>query len=325
MMNKRKLGKSDIEITPIGLGTWQFSKGRGLVGGFWKSIDDETTLAVVKAALDGGISWFDTAEIYGRGNSELSLAGALTRLKPAPGSVRIATKWWPLLRTSANIPRTIGERLDCLSPWPIDLYQIHQPFSLSSVERQINAMGDLVEAGKVGAVGVSNFSAAAMEEAHAVLARRGIPLVSNQVRISLLDRSVEATGIMEAARRLGITLSAYSPLAQGVLTGRFHDDPAALGAVTRSRRMSGSIKESALARTRPLVEELGRIAAAHKATRSQVALNWLINFWGQTVVAIPGASKPSQAAEAAGAMDLALGPEEMASLDRLSREAGAKA
>ena len=319
-MNKRKLGKSGIEVTPVGLGTWQFSKGKGLVGGFWKSLDEGTTKAVVKAALDGGIDWFDTAEIYGRGNSERSLAGALSALKIVPGSVRVATKWWPILRTAGNIPATIGERLECLSPYPIDLYQIHQPFSFSSVAKQMDAMGDLVEAGKVRAVGVSNFTAAAMEEAHAVLAKRGIPLASNQVRISLLDRSIERNGLLEAAKRLGISLIAYSPLAQGILTGRFHDDPGAMGSVTRMRRMSGSIRPETIAKTAPLVAELKKVASAHGATPSQVALNWLVSFWGEAVVAIPGASKPSQAAEAAGAMKFELTGSELSSLDALSRD-----
>ena len=218
-MNRRRLGKSDIEVTPIGLGTWQFSKGKGLGGAFWKSLDDGATTAIVKAALDGGIDWFDTAEIYGNGNSERSLSAALASLRVAPGSVRIATKWWPVFRTARSIPATIGERIDCLSPYPIDLFQIHQRFSLSSIARQLDAMGDLLVAGKVRAIGVSNFSAAAMEKAHSVLAKRGIPLASNQVRISLLDRSIERNGLLEAAKRLGIALIAYSPLAQGILSG----------------------------------------------------------------------------------------------------------
>jgi aryl-alcohol dehydrogenase-like predicted oxidoreductase len=321
-MNKRKLGKSGIEVSAIGLGTWQFSKSRGFVGGFWKSLDDETTKAVVKAALDGGIDWFDTAEIYGRGNSERSLAAALSALKVAPGSVRIATKWWPFLRTAKNIPATIAERLACLSPYPIDLYQIHQPLSLSPVAKQIDAMGDLVEAGVVRAVGVSNFTAAAMEEAHSVLAKRGIPLASNQVRINLLDRSVERNGLLEAAKRLGISLIAYSPLAQGILSGRFHDDPGAVDSVTRMRRMSGSIRPATIAKTAPLVAELKRVASAHGTTPSQVALNWLVTFWGEIVVAIPGASKPSQVAEAAGAMRFELTGPELDSLDKISREIG---
>jgi len=318
-MNKRRLGKSEIQLTPIGLGTWQFSKGQGMAGSFWSALDDETTTGVVKAALDGGIDWFDTAQVYGNGNSERGLAAALKALGVKPGSVRIATKWWPMLRTAGNIPKTIGQRLECLSPYPIDLYQIHQPLSLSSVEKQIEAMGDLVKDGKVASVGVSNFSARAMERAHAALARKGLPLVSNQVKISLLDRSIERNGVLETAQRLGITLIAYSPLAQGVLTGRFHDDPGSMQSVTRARRLVGSIKRSTLERTRPLVDELKTIGAAHQATASQIALNWVVSFWGDTVVAIPGASKPKQATEAAGAMSFELTREELDRLDRLSR------
>lgn len=318
-MVKRRLGRSQIEITPIGLGTWQFSQGKGLVGAFWKSLDADATKAVVKAALDGGIGWFDTAEVYGWGNSERSLSAALASLGAAPASVGIATKWWPLLRSSRSIAATIGERLSCLSPYPIDLYQVHQPYGLSSVAKEMGAMADLALAGRVRAIGVSNFDAAAMEEAHAVLARRGIPLVSNQVRINLLDRSFERNGLLEAARRLGVTLIAYSPLAQGILTGRFHEDPAAAASVTRLRRISGSISAGTIARTAPLVAELRRVGAAHGASASQVALNWLISRWGETVVAIPGASKPSQAAEAAGAMAFELAAAELDSIDSLSR------
>jgi aryl-alcohol dehydrogenase-like predicted oxidoreductase len=318
-MNRRRLGQSDIEVTAIGLGTWQFSKGKGLGGGFWESLDDGATRAVVKAALDGGIDWFDTAEIYGNGNSERSLGTALASLRVVPGSVRVATKWWPVLRTARSIPDTIGARIDCLSPYPIDLYQIHQRFSLSSIARQLDAMGDLVKAGKVRAVGVSNFSAAAMEKAHSVLAKRGIPLASNQVRISLLDRSIERYGLLAAARRLGVTLIAYSPLAQGVLSGRFHDDPTAIESVMRLRRISGSIRPEKIRRASPLVAELKRVAVLHAATPSQVALNWLVNFWGDTVVAIPGATKPSQASEAAAAMKFTLSAAELDSIDRISR------
>jgi aryl-alcohol dehydrogenase-like predicted oxidoreductase len=274
---------------------------------------------VVKAALAGGISWFDTAQAYGNGASERALARALGGLGVKPGEVRIATKWWPLLRTARNISKTIAERLACLSPYPIDLYQIHQPLSVSSVARQIDAMADLVEAGKIRAVGVSNFSAEAMGRAHAVLAQRGLPLAANQVRVSLLDRSIERNGVLDAARGLGVTLIAYSPLAQGLLTGRFHDDPSTIGAVSFGRRMASSIRQRTLARTRPLIDELKRIGAKHGATASQVALAWVVQFWGDTVVAIPGATKPKQATEAARALKVELSRKELDKLDELSR------
>jgi len=319
MTRKRRLGKTDIELSPIGLGTWQFSQGGGLAGKFWASIDQDMTAAVVKAALEGGISWFDTAEAYGRGNSERSLAAALAVLGVKPGSVSVATKWWPLARTAASIGRTLGERLGALAPYPIDLHQVHQPISLSTVRAQMNAMADLVAEGKVRAVGVSNFSARAMEEAHAALAARGIPLASNQVRVSLLDRAVEANGVLDAARRLGVTLIAYSPLAQGILSGRFHGGGGTTGGLPWMRRMMSGLGPRAVERTALLVAELEAIAAAHGASPSQVALAWLIQFYGETLVAIPGASRPAQASQAASAMDLALGRVEVERLDSLSR------
>jgi aryl-alcohol dehydrogenase-like predicted oxidoreductase len=319
-MTKRMLGKSDMEVTPIGLGTWQFSNASGLAGGLWKSLDDGTTAAIVKAALDGGINWFDTAAVYGGGNSERSLASALAANGVTPGSVRIATKWWPVLKSYRDIPRSIQERIDCLSPYPIDLYQIHQPYSVSSVARQVDAMADLVDEGKVRWIGVSNFSAKAMEEAHARLAARGMGLVSNQVRINLLDRSVERNGVLETARRLGVTLIAYSPLAQGILSGRFHEEGADIRSVPAVRRAMSSLSPATIRRTSALVSELKRIGSAHGTSPAQVALNWLANRWGDVVVAIPGASRPSQAAEAAGAMGFELGRGELDSIDRLSRE-----
>ena len=121
---------------------------------------------------------------------------------------------------------TIGTRIECLAPYPIDLFQVHIPWSLSSVAAQMREMAELVRAGKVRAVGVSNFSASQMARAGAALQAEGLPLASNQVRINLLDRSIESNGVLDLAGGTGVTLIAYSPLAQGVLTGRFHDDPA---------------------------------------------------------------------------------------------------
>jgi aryl-alcohol dehydrogenase-like predicted oxidoreductase len=316
---RRRLGRTSIEITPIGLGCWQFSGGSGLVGGYWEALPQETVDEIVRVSLAGGINWFDTAEIYGRGRSEQALARALQAAGQKDGDVVIATKWWPVPRTAKSIGATIGERLRCLGGFSIDLHQVHQPFSFSSVEAQMEAMAELVAAGKIRAVGVSNFSAARMRRAHAALERRGIPLASNQVRYSLVDRRIESNGVLAAARELGVTIIAYSPLGQGILSGRFHADPALIRSRPGPRRHMAAFRPSGLARTRPLVDELQRIAAARAATASQVALNWLLHVHGETVVAIPGASRPRHAEEAAGAMAFRLTDEEMSRLDDRSR------
>jgi aryl-alcohol dehydrogenase-like predicted oxidoreductase len=319
MTERRRLGRTSIEITPVGLGCWQFSGGHGLVGGFWEALSQDAVDEIVRVALAGGINWFDTAEAYGKGRSERALARALADAGREDGEVVVATKWWPVLRTAGSIGTTIDERLRSLDGFSIDLHQVHQPFSFSRVESEMEAMADLVAARKIRAVGVSNFSAARMRRAHAALAKRGIPLASNQVRYSLVDRRIESNGILDAAKELSVTIIAYSPLGQGILSGRFHDDPALIRTRPGPRRHMSAFRPGGLARTRPLVEEVRRIAGAHGVTASQVALNWLLHAHDETVVAIPGASRPRHAEEAAGAMGFRLAAEEMSRLEELSR------
>lgn len=316
-MNPRRLGRTDIEISPLGLGCWQFSQGKGLTGGMWSVLDQVTIDAVVGRALGGGINWFDTAEGYGNGQSERALSTALRDLKVQAGEVVVATKWLPILRTAANIPRTIDERLSILQGYPIDLYQVHLPWSFSSIRSQMREMAKLLRAGKIRSIGVSNFSARQMEEASTALQAEGVILASNQVLINLLDRRIEQNGVLEAARRLGVTLIAYSPLAQGLLTGRFHENPNLARFLPTGRRSrfspaSRAYRAESLARTRPLIEELHKIAQSHGASVSQVALAWLITYYDDTVVAIPGASRPEQAGECAAAMNLRLTENELA-------------
>jgi len=319
MVKLRRLGRSDIELSPVGLGCWQFSEGFGLIGGFWEALPADAVQEIVDASLSGGLNWFDTAEAYGNGRSERALSAALTRLGRKPGDAIVATKWQPFPRTAANIGKTIDERLACLSPFPIDLHQIHQPFSLSTVGGQANAMADLVQAGKIKTVGISNFSAKRMRAIHAALARRGVPLVSNQMQYSLLDRRIESNGVMAAAKELGITIIAYSPLAQGLLSGKFHEDPSLIKNRVGPRKFLPNFRPKAMERSRPLIEELRKIATAHGATPSQVALSWLIQFHGDTVVVIPGATKRRQAEENVGTMQLTLSPDELRRIDELSQ------
>jgi aryl-alcohol dehydrogenase-like predicted oxidoreductase len=318
----RRLGRTDIEVTPIGLGCMQFAGDGGLAARFYTPLAQDAVTAVVRAAVDGGIGWFDTAEMYGHGHSERVLATALKELGIAPGEKTIATKWAPLGRTARNIPATIDTRLECLRGYPIDLYQVHEPYTgLSGPRAEMRAMARVLREGKIRAVGVSNFSAKRMAVAHEALKAEGIALATNQVSVSLLHRDIERNGVLAEARRLGVTLIAYSPLAGGLLTGRFHDDPAAARALRPLRRLTrrGAFSSNGLQRTAPLIEELRAIADAHGATVAQVALSWLTTFYGDTVVAIPGASKPQQAADAAGAMGIEPSAAELARIDEVSR------
>jgi len=266
-IKKINLGKSEIEITKIGLGCWQFSGGSG------------------------------------------------------NGDIVIATKWWPFPRRARSIRKTIDKRLNYLDGFGIDLYQIHQSFSLSSTKALMDAMADLVEKEKIRSIGVSNWSANKMRKAHQILEEKyGLPLVSNQVKYSLFDRKIETNEILETAKELGITIIAYSPLEQGLLTGRFHEDPSLIKKFGRMRKMMslGIRPKKKLKRTQPLIDALEEIAQAHNATPAQVSLNWLINFHGDVVVAIPGASKASQIEQNIGAMHIKLTKDEMSRLDELT-------
>jgi len=319
MKKLRPLGQSELLVSPMGLGCWQFSAGKGLIGGFWEALSQERVNSIVQASLAGGINWFDTAEAYGNGASEEALSTALRTLGLGPGDVLVATKWQPFFRRASHIKRSIGERLERLGGFPIDLHQIHSPLSFSGIRAEMEVMADLVEEGKIRTVGVSNFSARMMREAHTVLAARGIPLVSNQINYSLLQRKAESNGVMDAAKELGITIIAYSPLGQGLLTGRHHEDPGLIRTRPGPRKRMPAFKHKGLERTRPLIEALRRVGEAHGATAGQVALNWLLAFHGETVVVIPGASRPEQMEENLGALDFTLSDGELAHLDEISR------
>ena len=313
---KRSLGQTGIQVSPVGLGVMEFSGGGGLLGFAFAAISQEEKNAIVKAALDGGINWFDTAEMYGLGVSERSLAVALKAAGTSADDVIVGTKWLSFFRTAGNLPRTIDDRLHYLDGYHVDLYMIHQPRSFSSPEAEMDAMADLVSAGKIRSVGVSNFDAARMRRAHKELSKRGLPLAVNQVHYSLLHRQIETDGVLETARELGVTIVAYTPLAMGLLTGKYHQHPELLnrGGDLRRRMLRRNLEKS-----RPLVQAMEEIGAQYHASPAQVALNWLIHSQGEGVVTIPGATRVSQAEENAGAMRFKLSETDLARLDELSR------
>jgi len=283
----RRLGKTDLEVSSIGLGTMQFSGGKSFFRFYLSAVPIEIEDEVVKVALESGINWIDTAEVYGSGESERAVAHALAAAGKSPGEVIITTKWMPLMKSARSVAESAKKSTHRLEPYPIDLYLVHQPYSRSSVKSQMDAMADLVDSGIIRAVGVSNFSSEKMTKAYEALSDRGIPFATNQVRFSLLDRSIESNGILERAKELGVTITAYTPLGMGLLTGRLHSNP----------------------------EE---IAVEQEATAAQVALSWVINCQGETIVTIPGASKSYQAEQNAGAMHVSLTREQINSLSSLS-------
>ncbi len=304
-------------VSPIGLGCWQFSKQNNMAGKFWPTLEDSMIEKIVSLSLEGGINWFDTAEIYGGGVSEKALSKALKAAGKKPGEVVVATKWWPIFRFASNISKTINIRIGALDPYPIDLYQVHQPWGFSGENSEMAVMSELFNMKLIRAVGVSNFSAKKMENSWKALQKSGIPLASNQMRYSLLDRSIESNGVMDLAKKLGITIIAYSPLAQGLVTGKFHDNPDLLKNIGL-RRYSSSFKPEGLEKSRPVIIIVKELALKYNVTPSQVALNWLIQYNGDTVVAIPGATKEIHVKENCGAMSFMLSDDDMVRLDKVS-------
>jgi aryl-alcohol dehydrogenase-like predicted oxidoreductase len=317
MKNLRQLGRTDIMVTPIGLGCWQFSKQNNMAGKFWPTLEDNLIERIVSLSIDGGINWFDTAELYGRGESEKALSKALKASGKKPGEIIVATKWWPMFRFASNIRKTINERIRSLEPYPVDLYQVHQPWSFSGEDSEMTVMAELFNKKLIKAIGVSNFSAKKMENSWATLQKSGIPLASNQVRYNLLDRRIESNGVLDIAKKLGITIIAYSPMAQGLVTGKFHDNPELLKNIG-FRGYSSQFKTKGLEKSGPVVVLLKKLASKYNVTPSQVALNWLIQYNGDTVVAIPGATKEIHVKENCGAMLFSLSDEDMVSLDNVS-------
>ena len=314
----RQLGKSDLRVSPIGLGCWQFSKGKGVTGKYWPELPDTEIRDIVEVSLAGGINWFDTAEAYGWGESEKALSNVLVSLGRDPENELIATKWFPILRTAASFIKTIDQRLAALNVKCIDLHQIHSPLSFSSTASLMKAAVRLIEEKKIRYIGISNYSAAGMRKAHKELSIYDIPLISNQVEYNLLNRKIESNGVLDTAKELGISIIAYSPLAQGVLTGKFHEDSANLKKLSGSRKYRKVFNKKSLERSRPVITVLKELSEKYQASPSQIALNWVINFCGDTVVAIPGATSKKQAEANTNAMRFTLMNDELGYLDEVS-------
>ncbi|MCY7390299.1 MAG: aldo/keto reductase, partial [Leptolyngbyaceae cyanobacterium CAN_BIN12] len=194
--------------------------------------------------------------------------------------------------------------------------QVHWPLDFLMSQRTLmNALADEVDKGRIGAIGVSNYSAEQMRQAHSFLAARGIPLAVNQVLYSLLSRQIETNGVLDAARELDVAILAYSPLAQGLLTGKYTPDSAPT--LRGARRIDPRFNQNGLEKIAPLVNALQAIGDVHQRTPAQVALNWLIAQGN--VMPIPGAKNANQAVQNAGAIGWSITQEEAAQLDSLTR------
>jgi aryl-alcohol dehydrogenase-like predicted oxidoreductase len=300
-----------LRLSVIGLGTWQFGSREW---GYGEAYATETAPAIVRRAIELGITFFDTAEMYGFGRSERILGGAVAGRRE---DLVIATKLVPLLPLPAVVDWQVRGSLRRLGVDAIDLYQVHFPNPLASPRSTMAPLRALLERGSVRHVGVSNHSLGRWRASERALRH---PILTNQVRFSL-TAPLPHWELVPYARDEGRLVIAYSPLGQGLLGGGYTpsgDVPADV------RRMNPTFRPAGRRRLEPLLGALRDVAAAHGATPAQVALAWLVGHGN--VVAIPGARTVAQLEEDAAAADLVLTLEEQISLtwlaDRL--EGGAR-
>ncbi|HTF59399.1 MAG TPA: aldo/keto reductase [Actinomycetes bacterium] len=312
MTERIRLGRSDLKVPRLGVGamTWGSPSGRSRWGpaklAYGGTPGPEEERRAFEASLAAGADLFDTAAMYSGGASERRL-GELAQGR----SVVIATKFPPGWLSKAEVfPEALDQSLARLRRSTIDLYQHHFPSRRVSIPVLMGLMADAVQAGKVRAIGVSNYSAAQLRTAHAALAERGVPLASNQVEYSLLHRAPEVNGVLDACRELGIMLIAYQPLAMGVLTGKYRpgDKPRGI------RRYGRYYRGDGLQKVQPVVTLLREIGERHSKAPAQVALRWLIQQ--ENVLPIPGAKNRRQAASNAEALSFSLVDAEVETLDQ---------
>ncbi|TVR09144.1 MAG: aldo/keto reductase [Phormidium sp. GEM2.Bin31] len=305
------LGDRGLQVRPLGIGAWSWGDRF-----FWQYGSDYGEAQVreaFEAAINSGITLFDTAEVYGQGESE-RLLGKFQQSCDTP--VHIATKYGPLpwRLFKSSVYDAVSASLERLQLDSIPLYQVHWPFTcFMSQETLLDALADEVERGRIQAVGVSNYSADEMMQAQQILQRRGVSLAVNQVRYSLLSRTIETKGILDTAKELGVVLLAYSPLAQGLLTGKY----TASNSPSGGRKMDAKFSAKGLQRIEPLLGMLRELGQKYEKTPAQVALNWLIGEGG--VIPIPGAKTAQQAQDNAGALGWELSSEDWIRLEQASR------
>jgi aryl-alcohol dehydrogenase-like predicted oxidoreductase len=312
--DRKRLGRSEVFVPPLGLGVMTWGEASGLhrlmpaKAAYGGAISAEEQAAFV-ASMAADVNFFDTAAMYSGGASERRL-GELAQSK----DVVIATKFPPSPMSRAeDMPTALDASLGRLGRPSVDLYQHHFPSRRVDIPTLMGLMADAVEAGKIRAVGVSNYTSAQMRTANEALSRRGLSLASNQVQYSLLHRRPEVDGVLDACREFNATLIAYQPLASGALTGKYVDRARPKGL----RRLQPTFRKAGLDALRPVVGLLREIGGSYERSPGQVALRWLLEQGG--VVPIPGAKSGAQAAHNAGALSFRLTTAETDELDQATR------
>ncbi|GIL51221.1 hypothetical protein Vafri_7290 [Volvox africanus] len=311
------LGTTDVRVPVMGVGAWSWGDRSGYWG-YGREYGQEESRAAYKALIQSGLTFIDTAEVYGYGKSEEFLGEFMReQATKSPGSPApiIATKFAPLpwRFTSASVVEAAKASLARLGLSSMGLYMQHWPgFGPQYFfnDAYLEGLADCRQRGLCQAVGVSNFSTRRLKQAVKLLAARGVPLASNQVQYSLLYRAPETNGVLEACREAGVTLVAYSPLSQGLLTGKY-----SAGSTKPNGPRQLVYSDSRLREVEPVLGAVKAVAEARGKTMAQVALNWCIC---KGTLPIPGAKNERQLTEIAGALGWRLDEAEVAELDAVS-------
>ncbi len=299
-------GAHFLDNIEMGLGAWSW--GDRIYWHYGHGYTDDDIAEAFRASLAAGVNLVDTAEIYGSGRSE-HLLGKFLKNTSLP--VFVATKFFPMPYrfTKSSVVRAMRGSLERLGLDHVDLYQLHFPSPVVPIETYVQGLALVVQAGLAKSVGVSNYNIEQMERAVKTLSKHAIPLASNQVEYNLLDRAAETSGLLDRCKQTGVRLIAYSPLAMGMLTGKYTSETPPAG--PRARKYAAILKD--LPALISLMTEIGK--GHGDKTPGQVALNWVICKGG---LPIPGAKTAAQAQQNDGAIGWRLTPEEVLALDAAS-------
>ncbi|HIE24365.1 MAG TPA: aldo/keto reductase [Anaerolineales bacterium] len=295
-----------LHAIEMGVGAWAW--GDRIIWNYGGSYSDEDIRGAFDISLEKGVRLVDTAEVYGRGRSE-RLIGEF--LKTTADPVLLATKFmpYPWRFRKKTLLRALRHSLERLNVESVDLYQMHWHIPPRSIETWMDELAIAVQEGLTRTVGVSNYSENQMLQAYSALARHEVPLASNQVEYHLLNRKVEKNGLLARCHELDIRLIAYSPLAMGLLTGKYTVDAPPPG-------MRGRKAARILPKLPPLLRLMTQIGQDQGGkTNAQIALNWLIR---KGTMPIPGAKNAKQAEANAGALGWKLTDDQVAALDEAS-------
>jgi aryl-alcohol dehydrogenase-like predicted oxidoreductase len=321
-MEKKRLGNSDLELTPIGIGAWAMGGGGWAFA--WGPQDDLESIAAIHAALDAGLNWIDTAAVYGLGHSEEVVARALEGRSQRPYIFTKCERAWDENRQIRgvlkrdSIRRELEGSLRRLRVEVIDLYQIHWPDPDPDIEEGWSTLAELKREGKVRWIGVSNFNAGQMKRCQAIA-----PITSLQPPYSIISPEIEDEALPYCLEN-NIGVIVYSPMKSGLLTGKMTKERVTSLPEDDFRRRALAFQEPNLSRNLKIAELLKEIGKRHGRTAGEVAIAWTLRHPAVTA-AIVGMRSAAQVEGVIGALDFRLSPEEIQEIDSFNKQLSARA